>query len=111
MSDRKSTWRERVARWRASGQTADEFAATHGLAAGTLRWWSSRLRREDGRQTPQIAPIVRMAQVIRSPAPPVTRGSVVIDVLDMRARVTVEAGVERDTLDAVLGALGIGGVR
>lgn len=52
-----------------------------------------------------------MAQVMRAPAPPVGRGSVVVDVLDVRARVTVEVGVERETLEAVFGALGIGGAR
>lgn len=40
-----------------------------------------------------------------------SRGSVVIDVLDLRTRVTVEAGVARETLAAVFGALGIGGAR
>lgn len=108
MRETRSTWRERVASWRASGQTADQFAAEHGFAAGTLRWWASRLKREG---TKQEAPLVRMAQVIRSPASPALRGSIVVDVLDVRARVTVEAGVERETLDAVFGALGIGGAR
>jgi hypothetical protein len=46
MSDTKATWRSRVAAWRASGKTAEEFSASQGFAVGTLRWWSSRLRRE-----------------------------------------------------------------
>jgi len=108
MRDTKSTWRQRVASWRASGLTADEYAAQHGLVAATLRWWASRLKREERTQE---APLVRMAQVMRAPAPPVGRGSVVVDVLDVRARVTVEVGVERETLEAVFGALGIGGAR
>lgn len=109
MSDTKSTWRRRVTSWRASGQTADEFATAHGITAATLRWWASRLKHEAA--TAPAAPLVRMAQVLRPPAPAVMRGSVVVDVLDARARVTVEAGVERSTLDAVFGALGIGGGR
>lgn len=108
MSDTKSTWRRRVAGWRASGQTADEFAAEHGFRAPTLRWWASQLKRKETRRK---APLVPMARVIRSPAPPASRGTVVIDVLDVHARVTVETGVERETLDAVFGALGIGGAR
>ena len=36
-------WRERVRAWRESGLTADEFVAGRDFAAGTLRWWSSRL--------------------------------------------------------------------
>jgi len=112
MSDTKFTWRRRVASWRASGQTADAFAAAHGLTASTLRWWSSQLKREVV-ATPATAttPLVRMARVIRSRSSSTSRGSVVIDVLDLRTRVTVEAGVERDTLAAVFGALGIGGAR
>lgn len=106
MRHTKSTWRQHVASWRSSGQTADEFAARHGPTAATLRWWASRLKREE---TTQETPLVRMAQVIRSPS--VSRGSVVVDVLDVRARVIVENGVERETLDAVFGALGIGGGR
>lgn len=50
-----------------------------------------------------------MAQVMRSPA--VRRSAVIVDVLDVRARVTIEAGVERETVDIVFGALGIGGAR
>jgi transcriptional regulator with XRE-family HTH domain len=41
----RAEWSKRVARWRASGLTAAEFAQRAGLAVGTLRWWSSRLNR------------------------------------------------------------------
>lgn len=112
MSDTKITWRRRVASWRASGQTADEFAAAHGFAPSTLRWWASQLKRETATTTTSpAAPLVRMARVIRAPSSSMSRGSVVIDVLDLRTRVTVEAGVARETLAAVFGALGIGGAR
>jgi len=107
MRHTKSAWRRLVASWRASGQTAEEFAAAHGVAAATLRWWTSRLKREE----PAQAPLVRMAQVIRSPAPTVSRGAVIVDVLDVRSRVTIEAGVERETVEIVFGALGVGGAR
>lgn len=108
MGDKKVTWQRRVASWRASGLRADEFAAQHGIVAGTLRWWASHLKRE---QSPPETPLVRMAQVIRTASPSSRRGSVVIDLVDSRARVTVEPGVERETLDVVFGALGIGGGR
>ncbi|MDD9972078.1 MAG: hypothetical protein OXR73_37880 [Myxococcales bacterium] len=39
-------WSEVVARWRASGETSKVFAARHGVKAGTLLWWSSRLPKE-----------------------------------------------------------------
>ena len=37
-------WREIVARWRASGESAREFAAREGVVAGTLSWWGNRLK-------------------------------------------------------------------
>lgn len=43
MSDTEETWKQRVASWRASGQTAEEFSAKQPWAASTLRWWASRL--------------------------------------------------------------------
>jgi hypothetical protein len=111
MSDTKITWQRRVASWRASGLTADEFAAAHGLTPSTLRWWASQLKRETAPPPTPVAPLVRMARVIRAPSSSTPRGAVVIDVLDLCTRVTVEAGVARETLAAVFGALGIGGAR
>jgi hypothetical protein len=46
MSESKvALWRERVTDWKASGLTADEYGAQHGLVASTLRWWALRLER------------------------------------------------------------------
>ena len=112
MKDTKTTWRRRVASWRASGETAAKFSSRQGFAPTTLRWYASRLKRE-GVEVAPAAPLVRMAQVIRSQAPGDggRRGGIVVDLLDVRARITVEAGVERDTLALVLDALGVGGAR
>lgn len=41
----RSWWQRTVSRWKSSGLTAREFAAREDLSAGTLMWWSSRLRR------------------------------------------------------------------
>jgi hypothetical protein len=51
--------------------------------------------------------VVRVAQLVRSSAP-VERergGSIVVEALDARLRITIEAGAERDTVAVVLGAL------
>jgi hypothetical protein len=40
----REVWEKRVARWRESGLSAREFAAEVGINAGTLGWWSSRIR-------------------------------------------------------------------
>ena len=39
----REEWTKRVESWRASGLTAKQFAAQHGIRAGTLVWWSWRL--------------------------------------------------------------------
>lgn len=42
----RENWARHVERWRASGLRAAEYGRREGLNASTLRWWSSRLRRE-----------------------------------------------------------------
>lgn len=63
MSGTKEIWKKRVASWRASGKTAEKYSAGRAWSAGTLLWWSSRLGRE------AAPPAVRIAQLVRSPAP------------------------------------------
>ena len=97
-------WRSRVAAWRASGETAATFAARHGLTVGTLRWWSSRLQREE-RQ-----PVVRLARVVRARPEAEARfvdepGSMTINLLDLRVRVVVHGRVDRTALGTVLASL------
>jgi len=102
--DTSAKWRKRVARWRASGETAAEFSAGQGFAASTLRWWSSRLGREAGGRA--ATAMVRIAQLVRVPDAVTARPSaVVIELLDASARITVETGVDRETLAAVLAAI------
>lgn len=95
----KVTWQKRVARWKASGETAAAFGAREGVRANTLLWWSSRLKREAGTAA-RSAP-VRMVQLVRAPSS--SRGSgVIVDLPDARARVMVEPGFDRETLGVVL---------
>lgn len=42
----KGAWLEIVQRWRRSGQTAGQYAQRHGLHAGTLAVWGTKLRSE-----------------------------------------------------------------
>lgn len=103
MSDTVETWKKRVASWRASGETAEEFSEGRPWSPKTLRWWSSRLGRE---HVPP--PVVRVAQLVRASGLPGERergGSIVVEALDARLRITIEAGAERDTVAAVLGVL------
>lgn len=68
-------WSQRVEAWRASGERAEAFSRHEGYAASTLRWWSSKLKRElaapaDARAR-AVTPEVRLARVIRTAPPPV----------------------------------------
>jgi transposase len=101
MADARTTWKPRVAGWRASGLTADVYSARHGFAANSLRWWSSRLAREAA--SPPAT--VRFAQLVRSPATvgdTASRGAIVVEFLDARVRLTVDVGAERETLTHII---------
>lgn len=39
----RAEWQKIAVRWRASGASAEAFAAKHGLSPITLRWWASKL--------------------------------------------------------------------
>jgi len=102
MSDKKAVWRSRVDAWRASGMTAEAFAAEHDFPVGTLRSWSSRLGREEKRTS---TPVIRLARVVRPPASPVSgprHGGIVIELTGAPARVFVEGQVDRQMLAIVL---------
>ena len=104
MADARTVWKQRIARWRASGERIEVFCAQHGLRVGTLKWWAWKLGRE---ATP--TPVVRVAHLVRSPAAETRHprsGSIIIEALDARVRVTVEPGADRETLGMVLGVLG-----
>jgi hypothetical protein len=92
----KEKWSERVRAWRASGQEASAFAAGKGYEASTLRWWASRLGREE--QPLRIVPVVPRASSAAA------QGDVVVEVGGARVRVT--AGFDGALLAEVVRALG-----
>lgn len=112
MADTHTTWRKRVAAWRASGETATVFSARHGFAVSALWRWSSRFKREaDPVAGP---PLVRLAQLVRPPASEASsarRGGIVVDLVDARARVTVEPGADRETFAMVVEVFRMGVAR
>lgn len=102
MSDARTIWKQRVASWRASGESAEKFSTGRGYAASTLKWWASKLRSEAA-----ATPVVRVAQLVRSPAERVGRqGSIIVEGLDTRVRITIEPGADRDALALVLDVVG-----
>ena len=98
-----AVWSKRVAAWRASGRSAAEFSAGKGYAPATLKWWASRLSRSA--EVAAIPAATRIARVVRAaaPAPTSASGAVVVDL--GAARVTIEHGVDRATLELVLDVL------
>jgi hypothetical protein len=104
MSDTSTKWRQRVAGWRASGETAETYSAQHGFTTSSLRYWASRFRREAA----SAGPVVRLAQVVRAPSmqqDEVPRGAAVIELLDARVRITVASDTDRTVLAMVLDVL------
>lgn len=91
MADAK-TWAKRVSEWRASGETAGAFASGRGFAPSTLRWWASRLARNE-------SGLVRVVTA----APAVVRSAIAIELAG--ARVLVTAGFDRAALADVLAVL------
>ncbi len=72
MTSTEATWSTRVAEWKASGKTVEEFAAGESYAPSTLRWWSSRLRRRvEPKRTKSesvaMVRVVRASEVRREP--------------------------------------------
>lgn len=96
----EAKWVERVRGWRASGESAYDFATRHGFATSTLHGWSSRLPREDSPRFLRLVP-----KSIESVTP---RSEVVVEVGN--ARVRVITGFDAALLADVVQALG-GGAR
>src|SRR5258708_7066869 len=93
----EAKWAARVREWRASGETALEYASRHGFAASTLHGWSSRL-------PPTEAPgFLRLVPKTPEASP---SADIVVEV--GAARVRVGAGFDRGLLADVVRALAEG---
>jgi hypothetical protein len=90
----EQTWRERIREWRASGQTADEFARDKGYQGSTLRWWSARLGRADAAAAPRLVPVVARGPVVRAADGSLVRATVAASS-PASSEVVVEVGVAR----------------
>jgi hypothetical protein len=114
MSGKTEIWKSRVTAWKASGQTAEVFAASHDFMAGTLRWWASRLRREARHEA--AAPEVRLARVVRRRTTSGRRteevtlpaSGLVLELHDVHVRISLHGRVDRDALAIVLAVLRAG---
>ncbi len=105
MTETESKWAERVAAWRASGQTAPTFCKGKDFSPGGLRYWAARLR--SAAAAAQRADDMRLARVVRTarPAEPVET-PILIEVGDVR--LGVRRGFDPGALRAVLDLVGGG---
>lgn len=123
-------WAERVAAWRASGLSSEEFSRGREFTAGGLRHWAYRLgqsgrggagaggskKARSGTSAPRLARVTlrraaasvpaSTADGMGSLAEPRTATGVTLDV--GRVRITLAPGFDRETLVAVIAALGAG---
>jgi hypothetical protein len=109
-----ATWSKRIAEWRASGLTAEEFCEARDFGVAGLYAWSSRLRRSGQRRTGTAVRIARVetkraaevhAEVGLAAATSVTTGGTPLVVELGDARVIIGAGVQRALLELVLDVL------
>lgn len=107
MTETEGKWAERVRQWRASGQTAAEFAHGKGYEPSTLRYWASMLKRRRAQAATvavsrSAAPVrVRMLRV-QAVAP---AGEPMVVAIGA-ARVEVRTGFDRLLLRAIVEAVG-----
>ena len=69
------TWARLIDAWKKSGQTADEFAATRGVAPRTLTWWKWRLATKPPPPGPASLRLVPLQLDPSSPSAPASSPS------------------------------------
>jgi hypothetical protein len=106
MTETETKWSERVREWKASGQTAKEFAASQDFKPSTLVYWASCLRTGASgiARRKKLERRVPMARVVRMAAP--ADEGIVVAV--GAARVAVRPGFDPVLLRQVVIALGEG---
>ena len=110
----RTAWSARVAEWKQSGKTADEFAADKPYKGSTLVWraWQLRRGKGDGARKERMrarpmsnrrAPEIRLAEVVRRPPEKAAAASVTVEVFG--ARISVDRGFDPTLLREVVQAL------
>ena len=110
----EAKWKDRVTAWRASGKTADAFAADGDFEASTLRYWASRLKSRKAEPPIAGAPpksTVAMARVVRrhdhaASAVARRREDDELVVVIGTARIALSRGFDPGLLREVVAALG-----
>jgi len=90
----REEWAARVAKWKASGLAAKEFASEIGVRPGTLAWWKWRL----GSSKPRPAPGSKRALLRKPPSP----AAAAVTTVSPLAFIEMTAAVHVDPLEVVL---------
>jgi transposase len=99
-------WREIVGRWRASGESAREFAAREGVVSGTLSWWGNRLKAELPRRARESKAKVQAFAPLRVTSSSSSSATGRVEVVTPRGLVVRVSGVVSEAeLTAVLRAV------
>ncbi len=116
MTLRRDEWEKLVGQWRASRQSARQFAAAHGVTDTALRYWANRLvDEEDEREVPTAQARGRaaraastsppLARVVRPGEAPPAQDAGRVVVMIGKASIVVEPGFDGAHLRAVVRAL------
>lgn len=101
--ERERQWRERVAAWEASGQTAKAFCLEEGLGLATFYSWRRKLRLRDGQKRPGAGR--KRARFMAVDLVPGDGPAAIELILENQTRLRIQAGVDRRDLVAVLQAV------
>ena len=109
--EKRAEWEKRIAKWKASGLTAKQFAAETGINARTLGWYQWQLHLET--RTRALAPHKDRASAKTTMISPVTfvemtasvAGEPLEVVLRSRVCVRVRPGFDSPTLKRLLDVL------
>jgi len=109
MSKTEAEWTELVRGWRASRQSAREFARTRGITDSALRYWATRLERVGARSRAPVAaapvPGSSLARVVRPGELPAALASDAMLIHVGKGSVAVRPGFDPGLLRDVLRVL------
>ena len=106
----KPEWEDRIAAWRASGQSSEKLARSRGFSPQSLRNWEKRLR--EGDAAPRFLQLVKRSPPPGDAAPKATTAAptkapergLVIEICS--ARIHVDSALDESLLRRVVRALG-----
>lgn len=108
MTATQQKWAERIAAWRESELTSEQFCEGREFSANGLRHWAYKLGQTKQRRRKPTIPIARVeraAALAPTAAKPITSAIVADGSLTVElggARIVVRPGFDRATLTAVL---------